>query len=136
MELVGEDVDLLKPQQARAEVNKESPEPSEQTSASDREEEQAKSVNVVSGMVRLIQATRVPARHQKLLKARVTGLEDSSLALFEREDLLGVKGLSMAEAATEPDADNCVTLIMQNDALEPTRLKKRQILGRSSQHPC
>ena len=87
-------------------------------------------------MVRLIQATRVPAQHQKLLKARVTGLEDSSLALFEPEDLLGVKGLSMAEAATEPDADNCVTLIMQNDALEPTRLKKRQILGRSSQHPC
>ena len=81
-------------------------------------------------MVRLIQATRVPARHQKLLKARVTGLEDSSLALFEPEDLLGVKGLSMAEAATEPDADNCVTLIMQNDALEPTRLKKGQILGR------
>jgi len=54
MELEGEDVDLLKPQQARAEVNKESPEPSEQTSGSDREEEQAKSVNVVSGMVRLI----------------------------------------------------------------------------------
>ena len=72
----------------------------------------------------------MPARHQKLLKARVTGLEDSSLALFEPEDLLGVKGLSMAEAATEPDADNCVTLIMQNDALEPTHLKKGQILGR------
>jgi len=36
----------------------------------------------------------------------------------------------MAEAAMEPDADNCVTLIMQNDALEPTRLKKGQVLGR------
>ena len=82
-------------------------------------------------MVRLIQATRVPAQHQKLLKARVTCLEDSSLALYEPDnDLLGVKGLSMAEAATEPDADNCVTLIMQNDALEPTHLKKGQILGR------
>ena len=80
-ELEGEDVDLLKPQQARAEVNKESPEPSKQTSGSDRE-------------------------------------------------VLGVKGLSMAEAAKEPDADNCVTLIMQNDVLEPTRLKKGQILGR------
>ena len=109
-ELEGEDVDLLKLQQARAEVNKESPEPSEQTSGSDREEEQAKSVNTVSGVVRLVQAARVPARHQKLLKARVTGLENSSLALFEFDnDLLGVKGLSMAEAATEPDADNCVT---------------------------
>ena len=44
--------------------------------------------------------------------------------------MLGVKALSMAEVATEPDADNCVTLIMQNDALEPTHLKKGQVLGR------
>jgi len=58
-------------------------------------------------------------------------LEDSSFALFEPDNhLLEMKGLSMAEAAMEPDADNCVTLIMQNDALEPTRLKKGQVLGR------
>ena len=38
--------------------------------------------------------------------------------------------MSMAEVATELDADNCVTLIMQNDALEPTHLKKGQVLGR------
>jgi len=63
--------------------------------------------------------------------ASVTGLEDSSLALFEPDNrLLEMKGLSMAEAAMESDTDNCVTLIMQNDALEPMHLKKGQVLGR------
>ena len=76
------------------------------------------------------------AQHKKLLRAKVTGLEDTSLALFEPDNhLLGVKGLSVAEAATEPDADNCVTLIMQNDTLEPTHLNKGQVLGRFYPEP-
>lgn len=59
----------------------------------------------------------------------MTGLEDTSLTVFEPHHcLLGVKGLSMAEAATEPNVDNCMTLIMQNDALSP-RLNKGQVLG-------
>ena len=53
-------------------------------------------------------------RHTKLLRAKVTGLEDTSPALFEPDNhLLGVKGLSMAEEAVEPDADNCVTQVMR-----------------------
>ena len=93
------------------------------------EEKQAKSVDTVSRLVRLIQAIRVTAQRKKLLRAKVTGLEDTSLAVFEPDHhLLGVKGLSMAEAATEPNVDNCVTLIMQNDALSP-RLNKGQVLG-------
>ena len=61
----------------------------------------------------------------------MTGLEDTFLALFEPDNhLLGVKGLFMVEAAREPDTDNCVTLIMQNHTLEPTHLKKGEVLGR------
>ena len=130
-EFEGEDVDLLKPRQTQAELNEEPPEHQEQSTGPDAGGKQAESIDTVGGVVRLIQATRVPARHKKLLRARVTGLEDASLALFEPDNhLLGMKGLSMAEAATEPDTDNCVTLIMQNDALEPTHLKKGQVLGR------
>ena len=67
------------------------------------EEKQAKSVDTVSRLVQLIQAIRVTARRKKLLRAKVTGLEDTSLAVFEPDHhLLGVRGLSMAEAATEP----------------------------------
>jgi len=125
-------VDLLKQQQTEAELKEEpSEEPSEQSALVSAEGKQVKSVDTVSGVVLLIQATRVPARHKKMLRAKVTGLEDSSLALFEPDNhSLGMKGLPMAEAAMETDADNCVTLIMQNDALEPTRLKKGQVLGR------
>ena len=102
-ELEGEDVDLLKPRQTEAEVKEEpSEEPSEQSTLASAEGKQVKSVDTVSGVVLLIQATRVPARHKKMLRVKVTGLEDSSLALFEPDNhLLEMKGLSMAEAAMD-----------------------------------
>ena len=57
-EFEGEDVNLLKPQQTKAELNEEPPEHQEQSTGADN---QTKSVDTVSGVVQLIQATRVPA---------------------------------------------------------------------------
>ena len=79
-------------------------------------------------IVRLLQAVRLPARHKKLLKAKVEGFTDSHFALFEPEPELRNE-LIVPEALVEPDASSIVTLIMENSSLEPTRLKKGRILG-------
>ena len=79
-------------------------------------------------IVRLLQAVRLPARHKKLLKAKVEGSTDGPCALFEPEPELGAE-LSMPEALVKPDASCIVTLVMENSSFEPTRLKKGRILG-------
>ncbi len=81
------------------------------------------------GVVRLLQAVRLPARHQKLLRARVDGLPNRELALFEPDSELRKKdGLNMAEAILEPDASNTVTLVLENAGCEALRLKKGRVL--------
>ena len=79
-------------------------------------------------IVRLLQAVRLPARHKKLLKAKVEGSTDGPCALFEPEPELRAE-LSMPEALVKPDASCIVTLVMENSSFEPTRLKKGRILG-------
>lgn len=79
-------------------------------------------------IVRLLQAVRLPARHKKLLKAKVEGSTDGPCALFEPEPELRAE-LSLPEALVKPDASCIVTLMMENSSFEPTRLKKGRILG-------
>ena len=65
------------------------------------------------GVVRLLQAVRLPARHKKLVRAEVEGLKDNSVALFEPvPEFLGQTGLSMPEAFVEPDESRFVTLVL------------------------
>ena len=83
------------------------------------------------GVVRLIGATTVPARHQKLLRAQMAGCEEALIALFEPDNSqLARMGLTMAEAIMEPDKDHCVTLIVENQSVEPTQLVEGQVLGK------
>ena len=84
-------------------------------------------------IVRLLQAVRLPARHKKLLKAKVEGSADGPCALFEPEPELRAE-LSMPEALVKPDSSCLVTLVMENSGFEPTRLKKGRILGQL--HPA
>ena len=50
-------------------------------------------------------------------------------ALFEPDNSQLVKmDLTMAEAIMEPDKDHCVTLIVENQSLEPTQLMEGQVL--------
>ena len=44
-------------------------------------------------------------------------------------ELTKARGLSMPEALVELDENHCITLVLENATLEPTRLKKGQILG-------
>ena len=85
------------------------------------------------GVVRLLQAVRLPARHRKLLRARVEGIWGHSLTVFDPEpDLTEKDGLNIAEAIVEPDGSRTVTLILENARFEPTRLKKGRVLGQLS----
>lgn len=81
-------------------------------------------------VVHLLQATRLPANHQKLLRARVEGLPSSELALFEPDyELRKEYRLNMAEAIVQPDRSNTVTLILENASCEPLRLRKGRVIG-------
>ncbi len=67
------DVDLLTPQPVS---------PQDSTTSQKLEQNQPELVKPM-GMVRLIQATRLPARHLKLVRARVDGCGDLPVTLFE-----------------------------------------------------
>ena len=85
------------------------------------------------GVVRLLQAVRLPARHQQLIQARVEGYGDRGLAVFDPEpDFMEKDGLNMAEAVADQDQSRIITLMMENAGHEPTRLKKGQVLGQLS----
>ena len=85
---------------------------------------------ITTGAVRLLQAVRFPAQHKKMLRVRVEGLQGYPLALFEPDpELTKARGLSMPEALVELDENRCITLVLENATLEPTRLKKGRILG-------
>ena len=81
-------------------------------------------------VVRLIQATRLPARHVKLVRARVDAGTQGTPSLFEpAEDILEKRGLVMDHSLTEPDEDCCVVLAIHNPSFEPVHLEKDQSLG-------
>ena len=67
----------------------------------------------------------------KMVRAKVSGYSEKSLSLFEPDvELLKERGLSMTEATTEPDINNCVTLIIQNESHTLIYLSKDQVLGK------
>ena len=57
------------------------------------------------GTVCVLQAVRLPAQHAKLVRVGVQGLEEHSLAYFEPNHGLDERGILMADAAIEPDAN-------------------------------
>ena len=99
-----------------------------------REEPQLKEPpKVTQGVVHLLQAVRLPARHRKVLQAKVEGYWDRGLAVFDPEpDFMEEDGLNLAEAVVEQDKSQMVTLVMENASYEPARLKKGRVLGQLS----
>ena len=94
-----------------------------------REEPQLKEPpKMTQGVVRLLQAVRLPACHRKVLHARVEGYWDHGLAVFDPEpDFMEKDGLNLAEAVVEQDKSQIVTLVMKNASYEPARLKLGQL---------
>ena len=69
----------------------------------------------------------------KMIRAKVSKHTQKTPALFEPESgLLKVRGSSMADVITEPDVNNCVTLIIHNESHEPIYLDRNQVLGKLS----
>ena len=81
-------------------------------------------------VVNLINATRLPARHSKFVRARLDNPKEKSFTLFEpAKEALKEVGLLMEEGVAQPDASGFLTLIVQNHSFSPVCLKKGQILG-------
>ena len=79
--------------------------------------------------VNLLQATHLPARFAKVVRAKVT-TKSQSLSLFEPEsELLASKSLKIPDAVVEPDCDQQITLVIENHGLSPLKLKKNHLLG-------
>ena len=72
--------------------------------------------------VHLIQATRVPAQHSKMIRAKidVRGQKCDEAFLFEPDySEFGGQELHIAEATVSPDLDNQVVLLIDNDSFNP-----------------
>ena len=82
--------------------------------------------------VHLIQATRVPAQHSKMIRAKIDfkGQHSEEAFLFESDysEFRG-QGLRIAEATVSPDLDNHVVLLIDNSTFSPVKLRKGMLLG-------
>ena len=85
-----------------------------------------------SATVHLIQATRLPAQHSKMVQAKidVKRRESDGAFLFEpnNSEFCG-QGIHITEAAVSPDADNEVVVVIENGSFNPVKLKKGMLLG-------
>lgn len=79
--------------------------------------------------VRLITATKLPARHVKVVRARVDGVGEPRIMLFLPQNLLELKGLCVEEAVLEPDGELCVSVPIKNSSCEPVCRVPGEVLG-------
>ena len=84
------------------------------------------------GTVHLIQATKLPARHRKMVKTQVAGVgyEDCKLVIFKPNDCGLEEGcILMPEILTNVNTNNKVVLVLENHGCEPIYLEAGQMLG-------
>ena len=74
-------------------------------------------------MVKLLTATKVPAGHRKLVRAKVDGWLMDNLALFTPTVL------KIADAAVQADAEGCLKLIVENSGYCHMELEEGMKLG-------
>ena len=82
-----------------------------------------------SAAVRLIQATKLPGRHSKLIQAAVQNMGTGETTLLFQPDqkVLGTKGVSVADAVVTPG--KTVTLLVSNFGCEPVQLEDGEVFG-------
>ena len=78
-------------------------------------------------MVKLLTATKVPAGHRKLVRAKVDGWLMDNLALFTPTVMNS--GLKIADAAVQADADGSLKLIVENSGYCHMELEEGMKLG-------
>ena len=84
-----------------------------------------------SAIVKLIQATRLPPRHSKLVRAGIERAEiETRVCLFEPTiSSLSCKGLSIADAVVERCDDGEMVLVVTNQGAEAAHLEVGEVLG-------
>ena len=81
-------------------------------------------------MVKLIQASRIPARRQKLIKVEIEEGEGDSLFMFAPNQVeLQQQGLVMVYSVEDVEGGHCVKLLIENHSYEPRHLKEGMKLG-------
>lgn len=84
-----------------------------------------------SATVCVMNATRVPGRHAKVVQAQTEStFESPSLVLFEPGSGLDGIGVSMTDAVIAPGGGESVTLLVENEGHQPVWLEKGQVLGK------
>ena len=80
--------------------------------------------------VKLLQASRIPSRHRKIIQAKVVGATSIPLSLFEPlDELTEASGVVLEAGTLEAPQGTCVTLMIENPGLTPISLKKDTVLG-------
>ena len=81
-------------------------------------------------VVKLMQATRLPARHSKMVRIKIEGPCADGTCLFEPElQSLGERGLSMADAVVGVGDGGGLTMVVTNQGTAPVRLEVGEVLG-------
>ena len=86
-------------------------------------------LEISPGTVKLITATRVPARHVRIVKAKLDGVAQGSVALLTAGDGFEERGLRITESLLEPDGEHCVHLPIQNVSCTSICLDSGAMLG-------
>ena len=81
-------------------------------------------------VVKLMQATRLPARHSKMVRIKIEGACADGTCLFEPElQSLGERGLSMVDAVVGVGDGDGLTMVVTNQGTSPVRLEVGEVLG-------
>ena len=118
-----------------AEVNLSTPKPMPTQVNTDNMRERPSEDNIAElpfseAEVRLVTAVSLPARHEKLVRADVDGFSGDVTGLFESAaNCLKEKGVTIEDAAAQPDTQSQITLIVRNNSLQSVVLEEGQLLG-------
>ena len=96
-----------------------------------------KDAGAPAAVVKLLQATRLPARHSRLIRVGIANDKGAveEMTLFEPEtQTVNEKGLAMADAVVGVGSGGEVTLVIVNHGISPVRLPEGEVLGRL--HPA
>ena len=96
-----------------------------------------KDAGAPAAVVKLLQATRLPARHSRLIRVGIANDKGAveEMTLFEPEtQTLNEKGLAMADAVVGVGSGGEVTLVIVNHGTSPVHLPEGEVLGRL--HPA
>ena len=84
-----------------------------------------------SYQVKLISAVRVPAQHEKLMKAKTCKNSiDVKVALFEMDSNFAKdSGITMDKAIVKPSNEDNIALVLQKNCFHPVCLEEGRVLG-------